>query len=626
MPGVKSIMIENRHFCLKLSENCVAESLVLKSNGEECLEPDNTVSFFTLTQNRPYNNEIKLTYPNKRTIFSANRVRREGDNLIVGFELVSFEAVVTVRETDDYIAFTLKDFIVKPSDFEGLMMSPPPVSEFRLIQLPVKPKPHFGKWLNVMWDEKSAVNVLSVSPHARIDSELRKDCRILTADAIRGIKLKGCTAALIACDSQKLLDCIDTLEHDYNLPLGVESRRNGKINISAYWGDDITPENIDEHLAYVKKGGFGKMLLYFSCLYKDATGFHTLGNYEFRDEYPEGVESLRKMLRKIKEAGIIPGFHFLHTHIGVRSRYVTPVADHRLNLTTRFTLARPLSATDTTVYVEQNPEDSVMCEPCRVLKFDGELIKYSGYTTEYPYCFTGCTRGHHKTNVTSHAKGCIGGILDISEYEAESVYLDQNTDLQDEIADILALAYDAGFEYVYFDGSEGTNPPFEYHVANAQYRVYKKFRTPPLLCEGAAKVHFGWHMLSGGNAFDIFATDVFKQKLAEHPLKEAPLMADDFTALNFGWWAFYEDTTPDIYEYGTSKAAAWDCPVTIQANLEVFKSNPHTDAVLEVMRRWEDVRVRNLLTPEQKELLKDPAREFTLIINEKGECELRERI
>ena len=100
MPDAKSILIENRHFCLKLSENCVAQSLVLKSGGEECLEPDSMVSFFTLTQNRPYNNEIKLTYPNKRTEFRANRVRREGDELIVGFELVTFEAVVTIEEAD----------------------------------------------------------------------------------------------------------------------------------------------------------------------------------------------------------------------------------------------------------------------------------------------------------------------------------------------------------------------------------------------------------------------------------------------------------------------------------------------------------------------------------------------
>ena len=43
-----------------------------------------------------------------------------------------------------------------------------------------------------------------------------------------------------------------------------------------------------------------------------------------------------------------------------------------------------------------------------------------------------------------------------------------------EIADKLAAIYRCGFEYCYFDGSEGTNAPFGFHVSNAQYRVFKK--------------------------------------------------------------------------------------------------------------------------------------------------------
>lgn len=47
-----------------------------------------------------------------------------------------------------------------------------------------------------------------------------------------------------------------------------------------------------------------------------------------------------------------------------------------------------------------------MYEACRILQFDGELIHYDGYTTEYPYYFTGCTRGYWDTNVAPHALGC----------------------------------------------------------------------------------------------------------------------------------------------------------------------------------------------------------------------------
>jgi hypothetical protein len=40
-------------------------------------------------------------------------------------------------------------------------------------------------------------------------------------------------------------------------------------------------------------------------------------------------------------------------------------------------------------------------------------------------------------------------VLDISEFGATSIYLDQNTSLQGEIADKLADAYNAGFGFVY---------------------------------------------------------------------------------------------------------------------------------------------------------------------------------
>ena len=57
--------------------------------------------------------------------------------------------------------------------------------------------------------------------------------------------------------------------------------------------------------------------------------------------------------------------------------------------------------------------------------------------------------------------------------------------------------------------------------------------------EGAAKAHFGWHMLSGSNAFDIFYPEEFKEKIDEYPAAEAPLMQRDFTRVHFGWWGFW---------------------------------------------------------------------------------------
>ncbi len=618
-----SIVIENPYLRLTLSKNGYAESLICKANGEECLDTNERVPLFTVSEDRPYNNEIKLAYPNKRMTFACNRIRCAENRLIVGFELVRFEAEIEIEEREDYVTFRLVDFPMDDEAFGTLYMDRPPVSCMRLLQLPMKKREKFGEWLNVVSDEKVAAGVVATSPYESIDSYRQRDAIVLTADAEREVKIKGCNAALIVSPAAELMDRLEALENDFDLPRGVQSRRSEHINRSIYWSSNVNPTNVDRHIAYAKQNGLTHILIYYNSIFKESGCYSLCGDYDYRDEYPRGLESLTEMLVKLKAAGITAGIHFLHPHIGIKSRYVTPVADHRLRLKRYLTLSKPLGTDDTTVYVEQNPEGCPMYDRCRILKFGGELISYEGYTTEPPYCFTGCKRGYYDTNVIAHELGQIGGVLDVCEFSATSVYLDQETSLQDEIADKLAKAYNAGFEFIYFDGSEGTNPPFNHHVSNAQYRVLKKLKTQPLFCSGAAKSHFGWHYMSGGNAFDVFPAPVFKEKLVEFPFEEAPRMAQDFTALNFGWWTFNHNMMPDMYEYGNALSCAWDCPATVMLNdLDLIDTHPRTKDIFEVFRRWEEVRVNNLLSNEQKLALRNHEQEHVLLINEEGNYEL----
>ena len=623
---MKNIIFENRHFKLTVGSDCKVKSFIHKPNGEEWAVADEEISLFSTTQHRPFNNEIKLAYMNKKTTYQANRLERDGDLLTVGFELAPYDAKIKVRERDDYISFELLGFEVHKGGYNSyLTMDTPPVSGFRLIQLPLAHGDSFGEWLNIIHKDGQSAAVVATSPYEVIDSEKRARCRILTADADADLKLIGAKAAIVAGEKESFLDKMNALEVDHDLPRGAVSRKNELINASAYWANHASPENIDEHIALAKRGGFRLMLFYYTSFFKEEYGYSLDGNYDLLDCYPRGEEDIKAVLSKVKEAGLHAGIHFLHTHIGMKSRYVTPVPDHRIGLMKHFTLARPLGEGEDTVYVEESPLGCQMYDGRRVLRFGQELISYESYTTERPYRFEGCVRGYNGTSPSAHPVGEIGGLLDISEYGASSLYLDQNSDLQDEIAEKLGKLYDLGFEFAYFDGSEGTNAPFAFHIANAQYRVYKKFSTPPMYCEGAAKTHFSWHILSGGNAFDVFGTDEFKDCITRFPFDEAKMMRDNFTRVNFGWWAWREDTRPDIYEFGTSRAAAWDSPITIQMNhLDAINSHPRRDDLLEVIRRWEDVRAMGLLSAEDKENLKNTDQEHIMLINEKGEYELCE--
>lgn len=626
MDKTHDVVIENAQMRLVIARDGIVSSLVFKPSNTECLVQGKRVPVSTITEPRPYQNEIKLAYPNKKTTFKSNAIREEGGKLIIGYELIPWEATLDVKIAADYIAFTLEAFSL--TEEYGILMTEPPISEMWFLRLPVRDLGHWGDWLNVVWDDQVAVNVLAAGPCANADSEEGEGYRILQAGTDDKVKLTGVTAALITCAKDELLDKIAIVEEDYGLPHGVASRRHGLYTASYYWTYTVNPTNVDEHIRYATLGGFRLMNIYYPA-FLEHRGYRLIGNYDvYSRDYPNGKADLKAMLTKIKAAGITPGCHFLHSHIGRDSRYVTPVPDHRLNLLRIFTLAEPLGKNDTTVQVEQNPIHSTMAPNRMVLKIGTELISYEGYTTTPPYIFHGCVRGIDRTTVNAQPAGYMFGLLDVSEFGATSVYLDQYSDLQDEVADGIADLWDAGFEFIYFDGSEGVNPPFWYHVSGAQYRVFSKLKPEPIFAEGAAKTHFSWHMLTGGNAFDIFSPEKLKEETIRHPCREAPRMLDNFTRLNFGWLGYWLPsdktigTQPDQLEFVTSKAAAWDCPVSIHADPATLVQHPRTADNFEVFRRWEDVRARKWLTDEQKKMLRDAKQEFTLLLDEAGDFEL----
>ena len=632
-----SIVVENGRFRLAIGDDAVAKSLVLKATGEELVERDADVPFCAAVQERPWDNENKLAYPNERTEYRANRVRREGDRLIFGFEVAPYEAVVSVKATDEYVAFTFEGYILHDRDYwlapnstRRLDMRLPQVAELRFLQMKVRERANFGSWVNCAWDERAAVGVVATEPVAICSSERRGKGRILRACALECVAEKDVTAALlVGAGGDAFLDEMDALERDYGLPRGVASRRSDKINASIYWTYDLCPSNVASHIARAKKGGFRLMLCYHSCFYERA------GDYPLRlDRFPNGLSDVRKTLDQVRAAGITPGLHVLQTYVSTKSSLVTPVPDRRIALSRHFTLSRPLGADDTEIYVDENPHLAETNARTRVLRFGNELCTYADFTTERPYKFRGVCRGYLGTAATAHAEGTIGGQVTVSEYGGNSFMLEQDSDLQDQVADKFAQLWRQGMAFIYFDGSEGVKPPYAYHVPNAQYRVWKKLDSPPLLAEGAAKCHFGWHMLSGANAFDVFRPEQFKRMIDRHPGEEAPLMRQDFTRVNFGWWAVWKPgaempdgtrtvgTQPDMWEYGTAKAAAWDCPVTVQMVAERIDGHPREDDLLEVIRRWEDVRAKGWLTEDQKKLLRVRGSEHHLYVNANGEYEL----
>jgi len=212
----EDVIIENDQMKLVISGDGIAKSLIYKPGNVECLIQGKKVPISTITEPRPYQNEVKLAYPNKRTTFKSNSVRKEGDKIIIGYELIPWEATVSIKITPDYLAFTLEAF--KLTEDYGILMTEPPISEMWFLQLPVKDRGHYGDWLNVIWDDKVAVNILAADPCTNANAEEGEGYHLLQAGVDERVKLTGVTAVLITCAKDNLLDKIAVVEGDYKLP------------------------------------------------------------------------------------------------------------------------------------------------------------------------------------------------------------------------------------------------------------------------------------------------------------------------------------------------------------------------------------------------------------------------
>lgn len=617
---VNDIVIENSEFKLVLSSTGTTKSLLHKPTGQECLIEGINLPAFSITQERPYDNEHQLAYPAITKEFSSDTIYRVNDTLVVGFELIDYIAYIDLKITDDYIGFTLDRLEYHMAEIGNKRKTE--IDEFTLLQLPLKKRSNYGEWLNVMWDENVAVNLLATVPKTRIDSDSRPGYTIVRAGGIKEVQIEGISAALITTDTEVLLDRIDRFERDYNLPLGVESRRSSEYKNSYYELRDVTTKNIDEHIAFAKQGGFRQMMVY----YTDFAA--SMGHFPWRPKYPNGIKDLQEITGKIEEAGMIAGLHLHYNKAGINDSYITPNPDSRLNVRESFTLAENVNRSDNVVTVEENPEGCTLEDGRRYLKIGNELVSYENYTTTPPYQFTGCQRGALNSSPGSTEAGYMIGILDVDTWPA-FVRFNQRSSIQEEVAERLAGIYDqAGFKFVYFDGAEDVPPPSWYNVSKAQVAVYNAFENKPIFSEGACKSHFSWHILTRGNAFDIFRPEVIKEATRIHPIAEAKLVSKDFTGIDFGWIGYVapnEKTIgiqPDMLEYITSRAAGWNSIISFIGDLGQLKDHPRTADNLEVIRKWEEVRANDLLTAEQKKELRESDQEHILLINETGDYEL----
>lgn len=604
-----AVVLENTVFRLEIGDTGMVRSLKTKPAGRElCARPDTEPvamvycgGEWAYEQGWTYAHAVPPNYQGGRA-FPATAAKLQGDRLTIAFGGANITATYTVAKQADYLTLEL-------AEVQG-----GPVHHLDLLRLPLRKLPNVGAWINVAYDNQFGICLCA--GNARTDAQTERHTGHLTlkASAETASGLIGARAVLLGCANPqaRFLDVMERVERDLGLPPGAQLRRSPVQRYSYLWADRPTPENIDHYIMWAKRAGFRMVLFSYTAFSKGA------GHFVWNESYPNGMADLKKVTAAIRAAGLHVGLHIHYCKARKGDPYTTPVPDRRLHAERRFTLAAQLDATASTVTVRENPAGCTLDKGRRILQVGDELIAYTQYTTQPPYQFTGGERGHLNTTVAPHPAGTEVRLLDVDTWDIFIRY-DQNTDIQDETARRLAdiISQTGPYEMVYFDGAEDVHAPFWHHIANAQHRVWRHLQPTPPVTEAPRYPNFAWHLITRGNAYDKIAPPGGMKDFCDlTACPSAAARVHDFSRIEFGWLGNFGDSKrgcagPDVFEYIASRAAAWDCPLSIQARAEELESNPRGEDCAEVLRTWENARLNGHLTEAHRQILRNvkPAQE-----------------
>lgn len=524
---------------------------------------------------------------------AASRLTLRGDRLQATFAEADATATWRVISTREYLAFELLDISGREIDRIDWMC-------LNLVDLPQR-----GAWVNFAFEDSFGVCLCAGNVQTNVEMDQADDGVAMRAVAERAVGFNGPTAVLFGCPDprDRFLDVMAVVERDFGLPAGAENRRRPEARWSYLWASRPTPENVGDYAGLAKRAGFRMVLLSYTAF---STG---AGHFAWRKEYPNGMADLKKVTDAIRAAGLGVGWHIHYCKARISDRYVTPVPDERLHQVRQFALSEAIDAEAKTIPIDRNPAGCTLDARRRVLKLGKELVAYEGYRTEPPYAFTGCGRGHLGTKASQHEAGDALGLLDVDTWP-DFIRFDQNTDIQDEVAGRIGEIYRQTGPYamVYFDGAEDVQAPFWHHVASAQERVYRCLEPAPPVCESALYSHFSWHTITRSNAYDIVASaEGMKDFCRLMPCPTAAERVKDFSRIDFGWLGRFgqRGAGPDVWEYVASRAAAWDCPISLKASPAEIRLNPRWEDCLDAIRTWEDARLGGHLTETQRAALRN---------------------
>ncbi len=529
----------------------------------------------------------------------ARRMRHEDGLLVADFPRGTGSAAIRIEARDQYFVVTSASVDV------------PDVERFTFFQLSPEPKKYIGHMAGLASDNQSGVCLRSLD--LEVEVSLRGSAARCQATTTAEHGLLGHRIGLAAGPRQHLVGMLRSMSENEPVPrspvggawaIGSEETRG------SYLFANLAAKDTEAWIELARRGGFTNIHLH--------GWWNTLGHYEPRKAYfPGGLDDMKATADRIRAAGLKPGIHTLTACISTTDPWVTPVPSPHLIASNRYTLSKPLSATDTKILVNEMPaagQDLVWSYSGNgnVLRVENELIRYSGISREPPFAFLECERGAFKTQTTAHPKDAA---VDYLQQRYLAFYPDPDSPLADELAERIARVYDeCEMDMIYFDGSEGMRS--RYGIDAMRWAIFQRLHGG--VTEASQWGHNSWWFHSRLGAWDhpVWA---MKQFHDEHVRLASRYRLSDLLEPQLGWWAPRGPSSdarghfPDEMEYFAAKNLAIDGPMSIQGvHVTGRPWNARMEEQLTILGWYERLRLARYFDQSTVKRLREPGTEFRL--------------
>jgi len=584
------LRLETRWATMSIGDDGTILSLKEKGSGRELIAERQPVLAVQQTSGRR---------------LQARRMRRQDDLLIADFPRGTGSAAIRIEAKDQY-------FVVTPAAVDVA-----DVARFTFFQLSAEPNEYIGRMAGLASDDRSGVCLRSLALEVGVSLGGRTPRLQAATTAEHG--LIGHRIGLAAGPRQHLIEMLRSMAENESVPT---SHCGGPWSMAAeetrgsYLFANLAAKDTDAWIELARRGGFTNIHLH--------GWWTTLGHYEPRKAYfPNGLGDMKATAERIRAAGLKPGFHTLTACISTADPWVTPVPSPHLIASNSYTLAKPLSAADTTILVNEAPasgHDLIWSYSCNgnALRVGNELIRYSGISRTAPYAFLDCERGAFNTQATAHPKDTA---VDYLQQRYLAFYPDPKSPLASELADRIAKVYnECGLEMIYFDGSEGMRS--RYGVDAMRWAIFQ--RLDGGVTEASQWGHNSWWFHSRLGAWDhpVWAMKRFHD---EHIRLASRFRLSDLLEPQLGWWAPRGPSSvarghfPDEMEYFAAKNLAIDGPMSIQGVHATGRPwNARMEEQLTILGWYERLRLARYFDESTLKRLREPGSEFRLRQNAEG--------